>query len=319
MAVAGCSSSATPESSGKPSATDVGNDTDLKVLRAVTVTEGANADTAPTITVGSTPLSVTGTTVRILAGGSGDRADAKSALDARIVVVNGTSGKVMESTYEAMNKAVRFRLADPALLKGFVTGFTGLQNGTRALIAIPPSEGLGEEGNAAVGIGPNDTLLAYVDIRGVSAVLDAVTGDMKQPAEGLPTVSMDGANGPKISTPTGTPPADTVIKTLIEGTGKPVGSPASVLVQYSGFLWKDGSSFDSSWGKAPYSLAVGLTGIGQQPQVIKAWDTKLVGLKVGSRVMLVVPPKDGYGEQGRPPLIAGTDTLVFVIDILDAG
>ena len=45
----------------------------------------------------------------------------------------------------------------------------------------------------------------------------------------------------------------------------------------------------------------------------------LIGKKVGSRVLLVIPPKDGYGEQGNPQGgISGTDTLVFVVDILDA-
>ena len=39
---------------------------------------------------------------------------------------------------------------------------------------------------------------------------------------------------------------------------------------------------------------------------------------MGSRLLLVIPPADGYGEAGSPPKIAGTDTLVFVIDILAA-
>jgi len=52
--------------------------------------------------------------------------------------------------------------------------------------------------------------------------------------------------------------------------------------------------------------------------VIKAWDSQLVGQPVGSRVLLVVPPADGYGAAGSPPKISGTDTLVFVVDILAA-
>ena len=39
---------------------------------------------------------------------------------------------------------------------------------------------------------------------------------------------------------------------------------------------------------------------------------------MGSRLLLVVPPKDGYGAAGSPPKISGTDTLVFVVDILAA-
>ncbi len=52
--------------------------------------------------------------------------------------------------------------------------------------------------------------------------------------------------------------------------------------------------------------------------MIPGWDTGLVGQTVGSRVLLVVPPAQGYGEAGNPPTIAGDDTLVFVVDILGA-
>jgi peptidylprolyl isomerase len=54
-------------------------------------------------------------------------------------------------------------------------------------------------------------------------------------------------------------------------------------------------------------------------QVIKGWDTGLVGQPVGSRVLLVIPPAEGYGKTGASTAgINGTDTLVFVVDILAA-
>ena len=79
-------------------------------------------------------------------------------------------------------------------------------------------------------------------------------------------------------------------------------------------LWRDGSVFDSSWkrgAEADFPIGTG--------QVIPAWDKVLVGKKVGSRVLLVVPPADGYGSTGsQDGSIKATDTLVFVVDILDA-
>ena len=53
-------------------------------------------------------------------------------------------------------------------------------------------------------------------------------------------------------------------------------------------------------------------------QVIKGWDNGLLGQKVGSRVLLVIPPADGYGDAGQGETIKGDDTLVFVVDILAA-
>jgi peptidylprolyl isomerase len=54
-------------------------------------------------------------------------------------------------------------------------------------------------------------------------------------------------------------------------------------------------------------------------RVIDGWDQGLVGQKIGSQVLLVIPPELGYGANGNPDAgISGTDTLVFVVDILDA-
>jgi len=47
------------------------------------------------------------------------------------------------------------------------------------------------------------------------------------------------------------------------------------------------------------------------------WEKGLLGQTVGSRILLVVPPDDGYGRAGKPPTIGATDTMVFVVDILD--
>jgi peptidylprolyl isomerase len=53
-------------------------------------------------------------------------------------------------------------------------------------------------------------------------------------------------------------------------------------------------------------------------QVLRGWETGLRDLPVGSRVLLIVPPKLGYGQAGNRPDVGAHDTLVFVIDILAA-
>ena len=78
-------------------------------------------------------------------------------------------------------------------------------------------------------------------------------------------------------------------------------------------LWKDGKKFDASGDRgAPVDFPIGAG------QVIKGWDKGLVGATVGSRILLVVPPADGYGAEGKAPTIGAKDTLVFVVDILAA-
>ena len=98
------------------------------------------------------------------------------------------------------------------------------------------------------------------------------------------------------------------------GCGPGVKQAQDIAVQYTGVIWRTGQVFSSSWqSKTPLTTPIG------EGQVIKGWDTALVGQTVGSRVLLVVPPADGYGSAGQSQVgINGTDTLVFVVDILGA-
>jgi len=129
----------------------------------------------------------------------------------------------------------------------------------------------------------------------------------------LPTV--DGAYGTEstISMPKGAAPTDLQVKVLKEGDGATLEKGQLAVVKYVGAIWNTGKVFDSSFahgGVVGFPIGVG--------QVIAGWDEGLVGQKVGSRVLLVIPPDKGYGAAGRPASgINGTDTLVFVVDILD--
>jgi peptidylprolyl isomerase len=117
---------------------------------------------------------------------------------------------------------------------------------------------------------------------------------------------------PTVKVPSASPPSTLQVKTLIQGSGPAVVKGQTLIAQYHGVLWRNGKVFDSSWQHgAPAGFAIGVG------QVIPGWDKGLVGLKAGSRVMLVVPPKEGYGAKGSSDgSIKGTDTLVFVVDIL---
>jgi len=101
------------------------------------------------------------------------------------------------------------------------------------------------------------------------------------------------------------------VKVLSEGTGPAVKSGELLIADYLGQIWR-GKVFDNSYDrKEPIATPIGLGA------VIKGWDVGLVGKKVGSRVLLVIPPADGYGSAGSSGAgIKGTDTLAFVIDIV---
>ena len=204
------------------------------------------------------------------------------------------------------------------LLPGLDKALLGQKVGSRVVVVMPPADGFGSAGNSQEGIGANDNLVFVVDIDSSFATA-SVPG--KQTSDGggaLPTVTPSAAgsaNGPAITIPGGvTPPATLQVKPLIRGTGPVVKQGQDIAVQYTGVIWRTGQVFGSSWqSKTPLTTPIG------EGQVIKGWDTGLVGQTVGSRVLLVVPPADGYGSAGQSQVgINGTDTLVFVVDILGA-
>lgn len=96
-----------------------------------------------------------------------------------------------------------------------------------------------------------------------------------------------------------------------EGDGPVVASGDLLAVDYLGQIY-GGKVFDNSYDrKEPSAFGIG------SGKVIPGWDNGLVGMKVGSRVLLSIPPDQGYGPDGNDQAgIAGTDTLVFVVDIV---
>lgn len=111
------------------------------------------------------------------------------------------------------------------------------------------------------------------------------------------------------------PPTELQVETLIEGDGEVAESGDTVVMKYVGKSWSTGQQFDASWDRQPpqdlftFNLGGG--------QVIQGWDEGLVGMKVGERRKLVIPPSMGYGERGAGGVIAPNETLVFVVDLVE--
>jgi peptidylprolyl isomerase len=129
----------------------------------------------------------------------------------------------------------------------------------------------------------------------------------------LPSVAGGFNQTPKITFPKNAPPSTLQISYLHRGNGPKVVAGELLVANYLGQIWS-GKVFDSSFSRK--QLSAFPIGVGQ---VIPGWDKGLVGVPLGSRVLLVVPPVDGYGSAGNSNAgITGKDTLVFVIDVVDA-
>ncbi|OKL45968.1 hypothetical protein BSR29_08275 [Boudabousia liubingyangii] len=140
----------------------------------------------------------------------------------------------------------------------------------------------------------------------------SATTESKVPApttDALPQVDGDFGQTPVIHPSTQEPPKELVVKVLKKGDGPVVSAKDTVSVNYQGVLW-NGQAFDGSFGSGQ-PISFPLTG------VIPGWTQGLSNQTVGSRVLLVIPPELGYGEQGSGDRIPPNSTLVFVVDILD--
>lgn len=94
------------------------------------------------------------------------------------------------------------------------------------------------------------------------------------------------------------------------GTGAEATNGKRVSVHYTGTL-TNGSKFDSSLDRGdPFQFVLG------GGQVIKGWDQGVLGMKVGGKRRLTIPPDLGYGARGYPPVIPANSTLVFEIELL---
>lgn len=244
--------------------------------------------------------------------GKGRAALPNSSVDIDYAVYNTTNGKKIDSTkYGAGGTAITLDKGN--LLPGLYKAIHCATPGSRVVAVIPPSDGFGQAGSSSLGITSTDSIVFVIDVLKTSApvkVLKKADGTPQDPKPGFPTVKLASTGEPTITMPKADPPTDLQIEVLKKGTGGVVKDGATVTVHYVGAIWATGKVFDSSWTRgtpATFSTSGVVSGFGKA----------MIGQTVGSQVLAVIPPSEGYGSQGDGSgTITGTDTMVFVIDIL---
>ncbi|MFF6866823.1 FKBP-type peptidyl-prolyl cis-trans isomerase [Streptomyces ardesiacus] len=274
------------------------------------ITAGTKFGEKPTVAKGSGEPSKDVAVKTVVAGGG--RAVAENDFIAADYLGQvWSSAKVFDNSYDRKTPLV-IQLAQGSIIDGWRYALTGKKTGSRVEFSVPPTWGYGEQGNEQAGIKGDDTLVFVVDIKDTFNAKSSARGkQVPQDDAALPKVgtNTDGA-APSIEVPKTDAPKKLVAQYVLEGDGAEVGAQDSVLVQYKGVLWDGGKEFDSTYARKQ------LTSFSLQ-QVVKGWAQGLTGKKVGSRVLVVIPPDLGYGD--NPPQgsdIKKDSTLVFSVDIL---
>jgi peptidylprolyl isomerase len=262
--------------------------------------------TKPTVTFAS-PITAESIQSRVVFEGDGDVFTGKNLIEFEFAGYNGGTGELLQETeFDGLNPSPGF--FGPESVPNFCSALVGAKEGSRVVAIFPPKDAHDGLGVESLGIGPNDSFVFVFDLSRV--YLEQAEGSAVAPEAGMPAVVTTPDGVPGITIPNTDAPSELRISQLIKGSGETVNSGDNVTMHYSGFLWDNGTKFDSSWDKgtpAQFEVSPGM--------LIDGFLSAVVGQPVGSRVVVVIPPALGYGEQASATIPANS-TLVFVIDIL---
>jgi peptidylprolyl isomerase len=293
------SASATPSASAPASKAPV-KVSAAKNLDAIKV--AGNYGKSPKVTV-KAPWAIDKTRTEVLEPSDGAVVKAGQTVEVNYFGVNGRTGKKFDDSF-SRGQSIAFDLDQ--VVPGFQKGLVGQRQGSRVLVAMPGTDGYDTAGGSQqAGIQVGDSLIFVVDL--VGAQLAGPQGSRVLPKAGLPTVT-DRAGTPSITVPKTPAPSKLQVQPLIKGKGTIVAEGDTVTFNYLWVAYRDGRRLETTYGAEPASSPLA----GLLPGMVKG----LTGQPVGSRVLLVIPPAQGYPNGNAQPKIDKGETLVMVVDIL---
>ncbi len=256
-----------------------------------------------------TPLVSKAPDISVLGSGAGDPIASTDVVVASTTIYDGETGRVLASQQgDILALTLRsFVLGDFPVTQALECGTTGsrvVTTGTAAQLF----------GDSALGLAPDTTLVVVADI--TDSYPARATGADQIVDNAFPGLVLSPIGQPGMTFGSKPAPAVLTIATSKQGNGATVAAGDSLAVNLTGIVWGYTATFDSSWtNSAPKTiLATPLDANGQgiAPGLAKA----LIGQKVGSQVLVIVPPSDGYPAGSEPAGVSAGDTLFFVVDIL---
>ena len=252
-------------------------------------------------------LAVSGPVARLVEDGDGPVINEGDMVTFDYVMFAGDTGLVEFSTYES-GQPQTISLQPEGMSVTFAEAMIGRHVGAKIVFGTVDTSGTG----------PSDYLVSQfmaVTVRAAKSIPQRAQGTAVPPVPGLPEVTLAADGTPSIKLPPGEAPSTLVSQLLIRGDGPQLKAGQAVMVQYVGWIWDATGAleFNSTWA-AHQVLSWQLSAVVTLPGLVQG----LIGVPVGSQVLLIIPPDLGFGDAGQE-VIPGGSTLVYVVDVLDAG
>ena len=144
--------------------------------------------------------------------------------------------------------------------------------------------------------------------------MQTISGEIKEDDDpNLPMIKQDQGSAPVIRVPAVDPPEELSVTPLISGNGDEIIEGDQVVVQFSTVKWDGAMVIDSTWQDSgiPQEFVLGFN------MVFPAWEKALIGATVGSRLLIVAPPSEAFGDRENfGNGISADDSIIFLIDVL---
>ncbi|CAN5497471.1 FKBP-type peptidyl-prolyl cis-trans isomerase [soil metagenome] len=271
-----------------------------------------------------TPLVVTTPQVSQNTAGTGSKIQAGDQVDFEYTVYNAKTGESLGSSGYGASGSTRPRVGVAALLNGRPTYSVtrSLQCATTAeryTLVTTAKAGFGAGALSQNGISDSDVLVIVVSV--VDHFPGKSDGANLLPQDGLPSVITAVSGQPGIVLQEQTVPKDLRVETVKAGSGTTVKKNQTVHLKYTGWTWPTVSgakplTWDQRTWDADQAIDLKVTSTADGGQLPPGMYQAIVGAKVGSQVLVVIPPKDGFPSGSAPTGVDATSTLIMVIDVL---
>lgn len=275
------------------------------------LTVSGEPGTAPSVRMAA-PLKVAATRSETVVTGTGAPVQVDQLFVLQLTMYDARTGAKAISTYDRGRAPMVAKSTDDSLFPALSKALVGQRQGSRLVLVATADDAYGDTGASQFGIAAGDPVVLVADVLAVppTDVLPEIDGTPLAATPGAPRVRMRDGLPDTLDLSGVTRPEDLVVVPLVRGSGPAVRDNSLVTVNYLGQVWGRSVPFEDTYPKEPAQVPIGVGA------VTAAWDQALVGVRRGSRLLVLAPPRLAFKAAGNPPAVPGGATIAYVIDVL---